>query len=238
MAIGHTFQDHGHSGSANTSYTTNSKTATANALQLVSVTQYGAVGGITITNFTEVLHIDFDSIAVPLQRTTILRYLGSSFTSALTINCPVGNLDIIYTWDEFTGVDTSGTNGSGAIVQSNSARSDSGTPFTVTLSSSIGANNAVFYASGLGTSGGTWTAGSGYNLINGEDETVQGISFGTQWLLPGTTTPSMTYSGGAQVYGALALEIAVASAGGGRTTKNTRSWNLGRNVGMGFTMPT
>lgn len=218
MAITYALLDENASGSAATSYTTASKTPTANSLQLISITQYGAVGGVTVSGcsltWVEVGHVDFDPISVPLQRITVLRALGASPTTGqLTITCPVGNLDVIYSWSEFAGTDTSGTNGSGAIIFSSyTGRSDSAASITLTLSALSDANNAVYGAWSVGTSGSTFTAGSGYTKASDRSEATQGIALATQYKIPGTTSPVMTWPSSAAIAG-IGMEIKVAASG-------------------------
>jgi hypothetical protein len=139
-----------------TSYTTASVTLTANRLYLLGV------GGVltdstplpTITSsgatWAAVAGVSHSSIASPDVRTLVFRTMvGSDQTGAITIDYGASTMEACnWILTEWTGIDTGGTNGSGAIVQSATARNDSATSIAVTLAAFADAvNNAAF---GLG----------------------------------------------------------------------------------------
>jgi hypothetical protein len=112
---------------------------------------------------------------------------------------------------QFTGVDTSGADGAGAIVQSNHNSVDAATSLTVTLSALADAvNNAVFACWGSSESG-ALTPGGAYNELYESSNTQDGETSEGMWLLPGTTTPQITCT--SRNIGGIAVEIKAAASG-------------------------
>lgn len=208
-------------------YDTSSVTPGSNRLMLVSVTIRNPVaanlGTISLSGngltWVEIATITYSTIATPLERTSIFRSMGASPSSgAITITITgSGNTAAAWSVDEFNGVDTSGTNGSGAIVQSATDASDSSTadPPAPTLSALADAvNNAVYSAFG-NVNGRSLTPGGSYNEL--ADQVSGACAIQTQWLLPGTTTPTVTGFSSGDDSGGIAVEIKAAA--GGVTTR-------------------
>src|SRR5206468_3384084 len=101
---------------------------------------------------------------------TLFRAMGASPTAgSVTISYPSGQQSIAWSIVEFSGVDTSGTNGSGAFVQSATGTDDAAGPsgLTLTLPSAIGSGNAT--AGGLGNAGAAAASispGAGYTAFS------------------------------------------------------------------------
>ena len=203
------------------SYNTASVTPGANRLILVAVgiRNYSAVNLGTITlsgnglTWVEVATTTYSSVASSQSRISVFRSMGTSPSAgAITITVSgSGNASCQWAVDEFNGVDTTGTNGSGAVVQSATNRSDNCTSgLTITLAALADAvNNAVFAAFGTDDAQ-NLTEGSGYTELSavvGED------ALETQWKLPGTTTPNATNFASFGDGAGIAIEIK-ASAGG------------------------
>lgn len=171
MAIAATHLTTSSSGTNATSYTTASITPTANALVLIAVGQeisgtpaVPAISGAGLT-WVEIANCYFDQAGTQ-SRLTLFRALGASPTSgALTIDFSgVTQAGCEWSVAEFTGVDTSGTNGSGAIVQSakTAEPGSAATSITATLGSAITAGDAAYSAAAweaneAGSAEGTWT---------------------------------------------------------------------------------
>ena len=132
------------------SYVTASITPGANKLILAAVshrdgtaTSAPSLSGNGLT-WVQVDTLGYNSVATPLERTTWFRAMGASPSAgAVTITHTesISNCQwIIFEIDE---VDTSGTNGSGAIVQTanNTDNANAGSGITVTLASFSHANN-------------------------------------------------------------------------------------------------
>jgi hypothetical protein len=82
--------------------------------------------------------------AAARQRITVFRAMGPApSTGAVTITYPASVRGCAWSISEYDGVDTSGSNGSGAIVQSAQAEA-TGTSLTVTLAAFADAANATF----------------------------------------------------------------------------------------------
>ncbi len=83
--------------------------------------------------WVQIATINWDSDSSSRKATTLFRALGASPSSgAVTIDFAGQTQGQIY-WiiDEVTGMDTSGTNGSGAIVQSATGKNEVTTPMTM-----------------------------------------------------------------------------------------------------------
>lgn len=206
------------------SWTTASVTLAANKLQILSVHfdvfGGGTLGTVSVSGFTEIGHVDFSSIASPGNRLVLLRRLsGSSSTGTLSITTSGGSSEKAAAWDlqEFDGIDTSGTNGSGAIVQYATNNTDgSGSPnaMTVTLAAlGDASNNAVYVAFGSAETG-SLSPGSGYSeLTDVNDGAGQDVTLESQYKNPGTTTPNVSGASGFVDQGGIAIEIKAAAAG-------------------------
>src|SRR3990172_9474633 len=147
--------------------TTASVTPAVNELVLFAVNVYFTVqqasapavtptfNGTGLT-FVEIARKEFWPISSDWWNTIYLfRAMGSAITGGtITINAGALTMDTC-TWElsSFAGVDTSGTHGSGAIVQSATANGASVSTLTVTLAAFSSANNATFGAFGAGHTG-------------------------------------------------------------------------------------
>ena len=153
------------------SFTTASITPSANLLVLAKVFTQNGVGINTPTltgnglTWVKILEIRDTGDS---QVLAIFRAMGASPSAGqVTIDCG-GQTAIGCYWSisEFAGIDTSGTDGSGAIVQSASARSEdtTDTGITVTLGAFGSANNATYGA--IRNSGVTVAPGTGFTEIS------------------------------------------------------------------------
>ncbi|HEU5183559.1 MAG TPA: PKD domain-containing protein [Gemmatimonadaceae bacterium] len=142
-------------------YTTTSIAPAPNALVLVAVVghrTYGAgaspiITGGGMTTWEEVATVTFDPVGSPLKRITLYRAMSTSPGSGpVTITFPnnVSNAQWIVT--QWEGVDVSGTNGSGAIVQMGSARADGASGLAVMLAAFESASNAAYGVFGVNSS--------------------------------------------------------------------------------------
>lgn len=152
------------------SYSTASVTPGANRLVLVwvaSVVSAGTANEPTLSGngLTYVSVATQTWTAAPTRRITLFRAMGASPSAgAVTIDFAAQTqLRCLWSVSEFTGVDTSGTNGSGAVKQS-ATNEATATSLTVTL--------AAFASTANGCAGGFWhstdeaaTAGGGFTEI-------------------------------------------------------------------------
>lgn len=213
------------SGSTNdtTSSVSASVTNTANNLILLAVAQRTGITvdpnaptatGLSLT-WETVATIVFDTSTSSRRRITVLRAMGASATGAITIDYG-GQSQTHASWiiSEFSGIDTGGTNGSSAIVQSATAKDETGTATTVvaTLAAFGSANNATFGAfGGAGTQ--TTTAGTGFGdklqVSNGG-----ALDVNTEWRVDNDTTVDITWAAAQSNIGAIGIEIKAVSVGG------------------------
>lgn len=209
MAVTETLLVAGGTNVATTSANTTSVTPSANKLLAVYlVTDNGSPTSVTGNGLTWVQEI-LNTALVPIA---CYRSMGASPSAgAITINLGANS---VLSWIvvEYGGVDTSGTNGSGAV---RSSQDTSGTGSAVqslqlTLPGAVNAGNAVaamFIAGGSAA----MTPGAGYTK-DGETTASGFVNQAHIWRPDGTTTPSVSWTG-AQNAAGLAIEI-VAAAGG------------------------
>jgi hypothetical protein len=155
-----------------TSFGTASVTPKANKLYLLAVHNRCSSGTgneptVTGDGLTWVKVATSQNGASPEERQTLFRALGSSpTTGALTIDF-AGQTQVYCSWylNEFSNVDTTGTNGSGAIVQSNIVYQNSNTTgVTITLSAFGSPNNATFGC--IGANGNpAWSVGTNFTQL-------------------------------------------------------------------------
>lgn len=144
----------GGSAFGNSSYTTASITPSANRLVLAWGTNYRTFStpstptpsgnGLT---WVEVATVTWDSTFSPTKRTTLFRAMGASPSSGpVTIGFGFTNQSgCVWSIQEFDSVDTSGFNGSGAVVQSATGSSNfAGTGgLSITLAALASSGNAT-----------------------------------------------------------------------------------------------
>ncbi len=147
------------------------------------------------------------------RRITLFRAMGASPSSgAVTIDF-AGEVQDDCNWSiaEFDSVDTSGTNGSGAIVQLVTSPADNQSSLTVTLAAFGSANNATFGAFSVNTGGDTLTVGTGFTAIHDMDDMWGGLHSKTEWRADNDTTVDMSSSVTPRWAG-IAVEIKAAGA--------------------------
>jgi hypothetical protein len=157
---------------------------------------------------------------------SIWRALGTPSSGTLTIDYGVDTqLGIVYKQVEWSGVDTSGTNGSGAIVQTAKNQTTAGTTQSLTLGSGLGsASNAEFAVFGAKANT-TFTVEAGWTETDaeqggsspamtlatayrtGEDLTVVG-TFGTTGSKAGIIVEIKASSGASSTDGKLIFRAA------------------------------
>jgi len=209
---------------AASSFTTASITPSANGLVL-ALFQQRLASGATITiptatgnnlTWVQIATIEYDDLNAPAGRTkrmTLFRAMGASpTTGAITFDL-AGQSQSHAAWsvDQWSGMDTSGTNGSGAIVQSVTSFNDTGTStsLTVTLAAFSSVNNGTYgaFANSVGGAGGL-TAGGSFTLL-GDGQTAGGNAL-TEYSLSNVTSVNATTA--ASEIGGIALEIKVAAS--------------------------
>lgn len=213
------------SGSATdaSSYATASVTPTANALILASVFNI-AVGPATPTaSGNGLTWVAVASVAVVNNaRTTLFRAMGASPTAG-AITFDFGGQtqqNAHWTVTEVTGVDQSGTNGSGAVVQSATASGTSAAP-SVTLAAFARAANGTYGVIGVNATDAI-TPGTGFTELS-DTALVESNNIEDEWRVDNDTT--VDWSIASNLFAAVAVEI-------GAGPQNTHPWTLGMALGM------
>ncbi|HET7250020.1 MAG TPA: Ig-like domain-containing protein, partial [Gemmatimonadales bacterium] len=202
-------------------YTTAAITAAPNALVTVAVLTHQSssaapaptLSGGGMAAWDVVATTTFNG-ATPLDRVTIFRAMSASpgsgpitITSSVTIsNCQW----IVSQWD---GVETGGTNGSGAIVQTASASGTAVNGLTVTLAAFADANDVGYGVFGIASATPAATVGSGFTRIDEQPsgEGTTGDLF-AEWAANDNTIDATWTSKSA---GALGVELKAGSGSGG-----------------------
>ena len=146
---------------------------------------------------------------------TVFRAMGASPTAgSVTISYSSGQQSIAWSIVEFSGVDTSGTNGSGALMQSATGTDDAAGPsgLTITLPSAIGSGNAT--AGGFGNAGAAAASispGAGYTAFSEIYLSGPQSDLRAEWRADGSATVNATQSGSFPM-GGIAVEIRAAGA--------------------------
>ena len=147
----------------------------------------------------------YDSTSSSRRRVSLFRALGASPSAGvITIDFAGANQGVIqWLLSECSNVDTSGTNGSGAVVQS-AATNSGGSPAGTTLAAFGSANNATYFTAGwLGVV--TSTAGTGFGNLEEIQDAAQ-ITTSSEFRNDNDTTPDMTCSPSAS-NGGIGIEI-------------------------------
>lgn len=151
-------------------------------------------------------------VGIIYRRITRFRAMGASpSTGALTIDC-AGVTQDSFAWSitEWDGIDTGGTNGSAAVVQS-ATGSGSGTTGTVTLAAFGSANNAAFGGFVHGANDAT-TPESGYTELSdrGYSDGGTDTALETEWVAGEDTSVTATWPLGV-TWAGVAIEIKAAA---------------------------
>lgn len=207
-----------------TSYATASITPGADKLVLAWVYSIAATTPNTPTasgNSLTWVEIDNQLDKDSLRRLTLFRAMGSSPSSGAVTFDFGGQTQTGCGWSviEYTGMDTTGTNGSGAIVQSaKNASVGTATSLTVTLAAFSSTNNAT--AGGFGfplNTAGLPNAGSGFTRTGQRNQASPNLSIGSEFRSDNDTTVDMDSSSSSIPWVGIAVEIKEAVA----TTTNS-----------------
>ncbi len=206
-------------------YISASFTPTANALVLAStsairvggpVPNLPALTGNSLT-WTSQRQVNFNTAGTPTQRLGLWRDLyASPTTGSLTMNYG-DNIDgACWSVFEFAGVDTSGTHGSGAFLQSTGNQGSGGTTTNGDLAAfSDAVNNVALLIVGLNSAqdvipevGGAWAQ------IHDVNHDTPGHTLFSEWRTGEDLTPRATW-GAAATQGNSVFEIKMAPASSG-----------------------
>ena len=200
-------------------YTTASIAPAPNALVTVAVLMRRSSGVISPTvsgggmsAWQPVANADFDTQGAPTKRLIVFRALSATPGSGpITLSFASSVSNVQWIVSQWAGVETGGTNGSGAIVQTGMTRSDGATGLAVSLAPFASSNDVTFGLVGVAKNGPTVTPGAGLAEIaevsSGETSALE-AEWGTNQQAPGASWGSLMKAA------MLALEIKAGSGGG------------------------
>ncbi|HKC47668.1 MAG TPA: Ig-like domain-containing protein [Gemmatimonadales bacterium] len=213
--ITHTLLTSGHDPTNTSTFTTASVAPAANALVTVAVLTHqssAAAPDPTLTGagmtWQVVTSVAYDG-GTPLDRLTIFRAMSASPGSGpITIKTSVTVSNCQWIVSQWGGVDQSGTNGSGAIVQTQSATGASVTTLGPSLAAFTGATNVAYGVFGVASATAVITAGSGFTTVDQQPsgEGTVGDLF-AEWAV---NKPAVTATWPSANAGGLAVEIKAA----------------------------
>ena len=225
--ITHTLLTSGNNAVNQKVYTTASISPTPNALITVAVLSHRssaaispALSGGGMSSWTQVASVDFDPISAPRRRLTIFRAMSPSPGSGpitITYTNSVSNTQWIVS--QWTGVETSGVNGAGAIGQSGSNRSDGSTALAASLGAFGNPNNVAYGVVGVSGSGPAVTPGTGFVEI-ADQPSGESSALEAEWAINDNTVDASW----ASVFKGALLGVEIrAGTGGGPAVSATLS---------------
>ncbi|HKA57577.1 MAG TPA: invasin domain 3-containing protein [Gemmatimonadales bacterium] len=173
-AITHTLLTSGNDVLNTQVYTTASIAPAANALVTVAVATHRStspapvptLSGGGMSNWEVVATVTYDTIGLPLKQVTIYRAMSASPGSGpitITSSSTVSNCQWIVS--QWTGVATSGTNGSGAIVQTATNAANADVALTVSLAAFANPANVAYGVFGINSNVVAINPGTGFTEI-------------------------------------------------------------------------
>jgi hypothetical protein len=196
-------------------YTTASIAPAANALVTIAVighTSTAASPSPTVTGggmsaWVEVATITFNSVATPLKRMSIFRAMSAAPGSGtITISFPTTESNAAWVVSQWTGVDQTGSNGSGAIVQTKSGSADGVSSIATTLAALGSANNVAYGVVGTNGSALGITPAAGFTEIS-EQKPAESTNTILDALFAANQTAASASWTGAFAAAILAVEI-------------------------------
>lgn len=237
MAITAVNRDFGSDNTPEVDTITNSVAFANSKLYLVSAYFRGgitpAISGITGGGITWVLEKSYQVGSPPAAFVFRGLVTSGATTEALTITNTGSPTSAKYSIDEFGGIDTSGTDGSGAIVQS-AGNGGSAASGSITLASFADATNNAAYGV-FGHSGNAsevtdvdTTPGAYTELSDNIDVVNPDMSMGVEWRIGEDTAVSASWFSDINWAG-VAIELRAAAAG--EPFRGTTPWiSIGRSV--------
>lgn len=225
MAVSASNLTSGSSASAGTSFSTTSVSPTSDRLILLFVylrngsstnPTVSSISGNSLT-WVKVNSVTYDTTSSTRRSIEVWRALGTATSGAITITTTESETGAEWSVDEFSGIDTSGTNGSGAIVQSvtNTGTGTGVNSLTVTLAAFGSSNNGTYGAFGNDTGSDTTTAGTGFTKIGSIANSNANVnsSSATEFRNDNDTSVDITWSTSTSTdRGGIAIEIKAAAS--------------------------
>ena len=199
-----------------TSYDTASITPTANVLQLLAVTSRTATADIVVPTVTgnSLTWVEVNKVPVSgnNRSVTVFRSMGASPTTGVaTIDFGAQTqTSAIWSVIECSGVDTSGTNGSGAIVQSDPEDAGgAGTSYSNSLAA-FGSSSNAGYGAVMHLANEATTPGTDWTELDDDATAENTYAFQTQWKINDNVVTASWAS--SVFYQDVVVEIKAASA--------------------------
>jgi hypothetical protein len=218
QGIGHTLLTSGVVLTNQNTTTTASISPAPNTLVTIAVLSHRSTATISPTvtgggmaSWDLVASVDFDTLALPHRRLSIYRAMSAAPGSGpltFTFTNQVSNLEwSVSQWD---GVETSGVNGAGAIVQTGATRADAGNGLSVGLAPFGSPANVALGAFGVNSAVAAITPGTGFSELSElpANEGTRG-DLQTEWAV---NQPSVGASWSFLKGGALGLELKARAA--------------------------
>jgi len=167
---------------------------------------------------------------------TIFRAMGAAPTAGTIVITNSQNARSVWSVFEFDGVDTSGTDGSGAIVQSAVGSGASTTP-SATLAAFGSADNGTVGAFSAASDSADITPGTGFSLIHNANEgSGNNAHIGTEWRNDNDTSVDCTQAS-AWNWCAVGVEIKAAAAAGTGGAHGAMYPRMQRHIHQSWTVP-
>lgn len=182
--------------------------------------------------WVQVATIVFDTTSSSRRRLTMFRAMGSSPSSgATTFDCGgQTQTGAIWNIDSFSSIDTGGTNGSAAVVQSATNKDEtlSATTLTVTLAAFGSSSNATYGYIAATTGGNSFTVGSGFSSVStsGTNAVEVACDTVTEFRNDNDTSVDATISASGGQLGGIAVEIK-AAGGAAASVKQLAALGVG-----------
>lgn len=202
MAITQTHLTDGASTTDGTSWSTAAISPAPDALILLTILPAAASGAVAAISSVTGCGLTWVPVVATSggQRTNnLFRAMGSApTTGVLTVTMAASSGAIIWSVDQFTGVDTTGADGSGAIVQSVQDKPTATTSASLAFPATPTPGNAVFAAIGVAAATAGMASGSGWTMGVASTITAPSSALFTEYgvtdPLPDTITGSWTTS--------------------------------------------
>ncbi|MGE5744365.1 MAG: invasin domain 3-containing protein [Gemmatimonadota bacterium] len=224
--IAHSLLTAGGNGANQSVYATASIAPAANALVTVAVRMRRSTGPLTpaisgggMTSWTLVTTLDYGTIATPDSRLSVFRAMSTSPGSGpinITFSGSISNAD--WSVSQWTGVDQSGTNGSGAIGQIGSAAGDATTSLSKALAAFASPSNVALGVVAAKLAPPAVTPGSGFTEIT-EATSGESTLIESEWGA-NLNTVSATLSSSTAA-GLVAIELIAGSSGPSVSASNS-----------------
>lgn len=195
-------------------YTTASIAPAPNTLVTIAVTTHNAtaaapvptLSGGGMASWDVVATTTYDVVGTPKKRITIFRAMSASPGSGpITITSSATLSDCQWIVSQWSGVDGSGTNGSGAIVQTASNAADAVTTLAVPLAPFANPNDVAYGVYGVNSNVVAVTPGAGFTEIDEQPSTEStAADLFAEW---GVNLPTITANWATKNAGALGVEI-------------------------------